>query len=170
MWAGIAGERDSVSRPGETTVRLSIAGIIAAFVFATLAAPLAIGAQPLVKIPRIGLLHPGSSTAAAQNVAAFRQGLRELGHVGGQNIAIEYRYAEGRPDRLPGLAAELVGLKVDVMVPSGIRAIRAAKQASDTIPIIVPFTSDLVGTGLVAGLARPGGNITGLTAMSPEIS
>ena len=83
---------------------------------------------------------------------------------------IEYRYAEGQPDRLPALAAELVRLKVDVLVPSGARATRAATQATRTIPIIVPFTSDLVGTGLVASLARPGGNITGLTAMSPELT
>jgi len=115
-------------------------------------------------------LLPSSSSALAENVAAFRQGLRELGYVEGRSIVIEYRYAEGQPDRLPALAAELVRLKVDVLVPSGARATRAATQATRTIPIIVPFTSDLVGTGLVASLARPGGNITGLTAMSPELT
>jgi putative ABC transport system substrate-binding protein len=106
----------------------------------------------------------------AENIGAFRQGLRALGYVEGENIIIEYRYAEGQPDRLPALAAELVRLKLDVLVPSGIRAIRAANQVTGTVPIVVPFTSDLVATGLVAGLARPGGNITGLTAMSPELT
>ena len=151
-------------------MRFRSAGLIAALALGPLAAPLAAEAQQPAKIPRIGLLYPSSSSAAAENVAAFGQGLRELGYVDGQSIVIESRFAEGRPDRLPALAAELVRLKVDILVPAGIRAIRAASQATRTIPIIVPFTSDLVGTGLVASLARPGGNITGLTAMSPELT
>ncbi len=135
-----------------------------------LAAAPAADAQQSVKVPRIGLLYPGTSAMAAENLAAFRQGLRDLGYVEGQSIVIESRYAEGRPDRLPALAAELVRLNVHILVPSGTRSIRAATQATRTLPIVVPFTSDLVGTGLVASLARPGGNITGLTAMSPELT
>jgi len=106
----------------------------------------------------------------ADRIEAFRQGLRELGYVEGKNIVIEWRYAEGKVDRLPALAAELMRLKVDVIVSGGSSATRRAKEATSTIPIVMTQDSDPVGTGLVASLARPGGNITGLSTLSPEIS
>jgi putative tryptophan/tyrosine transport system substrate-binding protein len=101
---------------------------------------------------------------------AFRQGLRDLGYIEGQNIVIEYRWAEGKPDRLPKLAAELVNLRVDIIVTHGEAAIRALKQATQTIPIVVGVTGDLVVTGHAASLARPSGNVTGLVDTSPELS
>jgi putative tryptophan/tyrosine transport system substrate-binding protein len=125
-------------------------------------------AQQPKKIPRIGVLRPG--LAAAPNYEAFRQGLRELGYVEGQNVVLEFRDAEGKAERLPDLAAELVRLKVDVIVTSSTPAIQAAKQATGTIPIVMGFSGDPVGTGLVASLAKPGGNITGLSDIGPEIS
>ena len=103
-------------------------------------------------------------------VEAFRQGLRELGYVEGKNIVIEWRCAEGKFDRLPDLAAELVRLKVDVIVTGGPAATRAAKEATTTIPIVMANDSDPVGNGFVASLARPGGNITGLSTLAPELS
>jgi putative ABC transport system substrate-binding protein len=135
-----------------------------------LLAPLAAGAQPPTKIPRVGLLLFGSpSDSATRFVEAFRQGLRELGYVEGQNIAIEDRHAEGREHRLPDLAADLVRLKVDVVVAPGGVAASAVRNATKTIPIVI-WASDLVGSGLVASLQRPGGNITGLTTLSAELS
>jgi putative ABC transport system substrate-binding protein len=110
------------------------------------------------------------ASAQESRLQAFKQGLRELGYIEGRNIAIEYRYAEGKLDRLPALAAELVGLKVDVIVTGGPQATRPAKKATATIPIVMAFDSDPVGNGFVASLARPGGNVTGLSALSPEIS
>ena len=106
----------------------------------------------------------------AARIEAFRQGLRELGYVEGKNIVIEWRYAEGKPDRLPALAAELVRLKVDVIVTGGPKATRAAKEATATIPIVMAQDRDPVGNGFVASLARPGGNITGLSNLAPELS
>ena len=119
-------------------------------------------AQQPARIPRIGILIPASASVLSARVEAFRQRLRELGYVEGKNIVIEYRYAEGKLERLPDLAAELVRLKVDVIVTIG-PAILAAKKASATIPIVFAVASDPVGTGLVSSLARPGGNITGLS-------
>jgi len=127
-------------------------------------------AQQAGKIPRIGFLSSVIPTALSARVDAFRQGLRDLGYVEGKNIAIEYRYAEGKVDRLPGLAAELVRLKVDIIVSAGPPNTRAAKQATATIPIIMGYDDDPVGTGFVASLAHPGGNITGLATLAPEIS
>jgi putative ABC transport system substrate-binding protein len=137
---------------------------------AALATPLAADAQPAVKVPRIGALSGGTAASAAARYEAFRQGLRELGYAEGQNIAIEYRYAEGKTERLRDLAAELARLKVDLILTSGDLQIRAAKQASQTIPIVVALSGDLVGPGYVASLARPGGNITGLTTLVAELS
>jgi putative tryptophan/tyrosine transport system substrate-binding protein len=111
-----------------------------------------------------------SPPTALARVETFRQGLRELGYVEGKNIVIEYRYAEGKTDRLPALAAELVRLKVDVIVTMGPPSTRSAKQATVTIPIVMAFDDDPVGSGFAASLARPGGNITGLSTLSPEIS
>jgi putative ABC transport system substrate-binding protein len=127
-------------------------------------------AQQPGKIPRIGLLSPFSPSATALWHEAFRQGLRDLGWIEGQNISIEYRYSEGRDDRLPELAADLVRLKVDIIVAAGTADSLAAKSATRTIPIVVATVGDPVAIGLVESLARPGGNITGLTNLSAEMA
>jgi putative ABC transport system substrate-binding protein len=126
-------------------------------------------AQQAKKVPRIGILSPLSSSAD-DLLDAFRQGLRELGYVEGRNIVIEYRSAEGRNDRLPELAAELVRLKVDVLVTTGPAAVGAGKQATSTIPIVMGAVGDAVDFGFVASLARPGGNITGMSWLGPELN
>jgi putative ABC transport system substrate-binding protein len=130
---------------------------------ALLAAPLAAGAQPLPKAPRIGYLSSSSAAATSHFIEAFRQGLREYGWIEGQNITVEWRFAEGRFDRLPDLAAELVRLKVQAIVTAPTPAAVAAKKATATVPIVMVNISDPVGLGLVVGLARPGGNATGLS-------
>jgi putative tryptophan/tyrosine transport system substrate-binding protein len=136
-----------------------------------LATPLVADAQSAGKrVPRIGYLDGGSLSPNSVRIEAFRQGLRELGYVEGQNIAIEWRSAEGKADRLPGLAAELVRLKLDVIVTGGAGATRPAKEATATIPIVMGQDSDPVGSGFVASLARPGGNVTGLSTLHPEMS
>ena len=127
-------------------------------------------AQQPTKIPRIGYLTGATPGGQSARIAAFRQGLRELGYVEGKNIIIEYRYAEGQFDRLPALAADLVRLKVDVIVTGGGGLTRAAKDATNMIPIVMAQDADPVANGFVASLARPGGNITGLSNLSPEIS
>jgi putative tryptophan/tyrosine transport system substrate-binding protein len=127
-------------------------------------------AQQPKRVPRIGFLSAVSRSTITARVEAFRQGLRELGYVEGKNIVIELRYAEGKIDRLPALAAELVHLKADVIVSGGPAPTRAAKQATATIPIVMGFDDDPVGSGFAASLAHPGGNITGLSTLSPEIS
>ncbi|HWN16810.1 MAG TPA: ABC transporter substrate-binding protein, partial [Candidatus Dormibacteraeota bacterium] len=132
-----------------------------------LSAPFAAEA-PAGKVPRIGFLSPTSPSDAGR-LAAFREGLRELGYMEGQNIAIESRWAEGNYDRLPGLAAELVRLKVDVIVTYGTPASQAAKRATGTIPIVMVGAIDPVASGLVTIVARPGGNLTGLSLMAPEL-
>ena len=143
---------------------------IVLFLLATMllaSANLAAAQQPKT-VPRIGFL--SAASPATSRAEAFRQGLRELGYVEGKNIVIEWRFAEGKADRLPGLAAELVRLKVDVIVTSGPAPTRAAKEATSTIPIVMAQDPDPVGTGFVASLARPGGNITGLSNLRPELS
>jgi putative ABC transport system substrate-binding protein len=132
-----------------------------------LTAPLAADAQQKGKAYRIGVLEIVGESANAANLTAFRQGLRELGYVEGRNFAIEYRSAEGRPERLRDLASELVRLKVDVMVTRGTPAALAAKQATGTIPIVMASSGDPAAEGIVASLARPGGNVTGLHTMAP---
>jgi putative ABC transport system substrate-binding protein len=127
-------------------------------------------AQQPAKVAPIGYLAAASVSANAARTEAFRQGLRELGYVEGKNIVIEWRYAEGKRDRLPAFAAELVRLKVDVIVTAGPGSTRAAKEATSTIPIVMAQDSDPVGSGLVSSLARPGGNITGLSTLSAELS
>ncbi len=122
------------------------------------------------KIPRIGFLTGQSLSSISARAEAFRQGLRELGYVEGKNVVIEWRYAEGKLDRLPALAAELVRLKVDIIVSAGPTVTRAAKEETVTIPIVMAFDDDPVGSGFVASLARPGGNITGLSTLAPELS
>ena len=128
-----------------------------------LAVPLAADAQPAGKVHRIGYLGGASSTIAAPFIEAFREGLREFGWVEGKNIVIDYRFAEGRFDRLPDLAAELVRLKVEVIVAVATPPAVAAKKATGRIPIVMTSAGDPVGLGLVASLGRPGGNVTGLS-------
>jgi putative ABC transport system substrate-binding protein len=129
-------------------------------------AALPIGPQRPARLPRVGYLAGGGDR---DRVDGFRQGLADHGYVEGQNIVVEWRNAEGRSDRLPGLAAELVGLPVDVLVADGGSVIRALKDATDTIPIVMGNSANPVGQGFVASLARPGGNVTGLTAISREL-
>jgi ABC-type uncharacterized transport system substrate-binding protein len=126
-------------------------------------------AQQPKKVPVIGFLGAASSIGN-DRTDAFRQGMRELGYVEGKNIVIECRYAEGKRDRLPSLAAELVRLKVDVIVTGGGNATRAAKKATSTIPIVMAQSTDPVAEGFVASLAHPGGNITGLSNLAPELN
>src|SRR6185295_18392419 len=127
-------------------------------------------AQQPTTVPRIGFLGAASTSAIAARVAAFRQGLREMGYVEGKNIIVEYRYAEGKADRERELVAELARLKVDVIVSAGPTVTRALKEATSTIPIVMGQDGNPVASGLVASLARPGGNITGLSNLSPELS
>src|SRR5215831_9904117 len=131
-------------------------------------APLAAESQPAGKVPRIGYLHP-NLVASPHLAEAFRQGLRDLGYVEGRTVVIEYRDAGGQFERLPALAAELVALKVDVIVASGTLAAVAAKRATSSIPIVFPTVGDPVTDGLVISLARPGGNVTGLSNLTPEL-
>ena len=144
--------------------RRAFLGVIAG---GLLAAPLAAEAEQAGKTPLIGFLRSGSPPDPF--VEAFRQGLRELGYVEGQNIRIEYRWAEGRDERLPELVADLVRLRVDVIVASGQGPALIAKQATSSIPIVMPVTSDPVSAGLVSSLARPGGNVTGLANSSEDL-
>ena len=127
-------------------------------------------AQQPRKIPRIGFLDSSTASGMAVLVEAFRQDLSKLGWIDGKNITIEYRFAEQKSERLPELAADLVRLKVDVIVTSGGAAPSAAKGASSTIPIVMTSSADPVSTGLVASLARPGGNVTGNASLSPELN
>ena len=122
------------------------------------------------KVPRIGFLVAGPASAVSARVEAFRQGLRERGYVDGKNIVIEYRYGEAKLDRLPALATELVQLKVSVIVTGGSQATLPAKNATSTIPIVMAQDNDPIGSGFVASLARPGGNITGLANLAAELS
>jgi ABC-type uncharacterized transport system substrate-binding protein len=128
------------------------------------------GAQQLKEVPRVAYLAAGTASSQTSQLEEFRQGLRELRYIEGKNIIIEPRYAEGKLDRLPALATELVGLKVDVIVTAGPTATRPAKEATTKIPIVMAFDSDPVGSGFVASLAQPGGNITGLSSVSAELN
>jgi putative ABC transport system substrate-binding protein len=135
-----------------------------------LAAPLRLAAQQPQRVPRVGYLFSFTSAEARHLWEACRQGLRELGYVEGQNIVLEPRWADGRHERLPELAADLVRLKVDVIVSSATPASRAAKAATSSIPIVIVAVGEPVKMGLVAGLARPGGNVTGLSLLTTELS
>jgi putative ABC transport system substrate-binding protein len=143
--------------------------LVLALMAGALAAPFASFAQQPAKIARIGFLHAASPQGGAPRLQAFRDGLRELGYVEGKNLQLEVRWAEGKLERLPTLAAELVQAKVDVIVAGTSPAVVAAREATRTVPIVMPVSSDPVGEGLVASLARPGGNITGLSLMAPEL-
>jgi ABC-type uncharacterized transport system substrate-binding protein len=127
-------------------------------------------AQQPTKIPRIGYLNASSASSASSRVEAFRRGLRELGYVEGKNIVVEYRFAEGNLERLRPLTAELLQLNVELIVSGGPTVTRPLKEATSTIPIVMGFDYDPVGSGFVASLARPGGNVTGLSTLAPEIS
>ena len=139
---------------------------LAAMALLFLSAPLVAEAQQARKVPLIGFL----SESRQPWDDAFRQGLGELGYIVGQDIKVEYRYAEGQFERLPGLAAELVRLNVDLIVAGGTHSISSAKHATSAIPIVMAVTADPVGSGFVASLGRPGGNITGLTSLSRDLS
>ena len=153
----------------ESRIFMNRRAFVRTFAGGLLAAPLAVEAQP-AGTRRIGLLDTSSpSPARVQLWDTLRQRLRELGYLEGQNVAFESRFGEGKPDQLPRLAAELVRLKVDVIVTSGTPATQAAKQATRTIPIVMTNNADPVGAGLVASLARPGGNVTGLTAQDADL-
>jgi putative ABC transport system substrate-binding protein len=146
-----------------------LVGIVALVIALVMFGAVATAQQP-AQVPRIGFLTGGSHSTYPVRNEAFRQALRELGYVEGKNIVIEWRAAEGKRARLPVLAAELVSLKVDVIVVTGLGDLRAAKEATATIPIVMVVDSDPVRSGFVASLARPGGNITGLSTLAPEIS
>jgi len=151
-------------------MRLSALGFIVILTYGVLVAPLTVEAQPTGKASRIGLLVPGMAAIASRNVEVFRQGLRERGWVEGQHIAFEYRYAEGNLDRLPDLATELVRLPVDLLLVVGAASALAAQHTTTTIPIVFVSVGAPVERGLVASLARPGGNITGVAVdAGPEI-
>src|SRR5882672_1722344 len=136
-----------------------------------LAVPLAVEAQQAGKVPRVGYLSPGSSSdpVRLRRFEAFRQGLRELGYVEGQNIVLEPRWAEGQYARYPALVADLVRLKVGVIVVVGGTATKAAKEVTRTVPIVMSLVVDPVGSGLIPSLARPGGNVTGTSIMAPDL-
>src|SRR6516165_10865704 len=131
--------------------------------------PLAARAQQQTKIARIGILGLASAAAVAPYVNAVRAGLRDLGHIEGKNLIIEYRFGDGNYDRLPNLAAQLVHLNVDLLVTFAAPGTQAAKSATSTVPIVMAVTADAVGTGLISSLAHPGGNVTGTTVLNPEL-
>ena len=137
---------------------------------AVLVRTLPVDAQPSTKVPRIGVLYTGTPSTASQSLEAFRQGLQEHGYVEGRNIVVEQRFGNGKLERLTELAAELVRLKVDVIVTPTDEAIAAVKRQTQTIPIVMTASTDPVGTGFVLSLARPGGNVTGFTGIFPELS
>ncbi len=138
-------------------------------VLALLAGPLAAEAQPVGKVPRVGVLLTNTQSRHTTHVEAFRQGLLEHGYAEGRNIVIEYRYGDGELDRLPKLATELVGLNVDLIVTSGTPPTRASQQATSTIPIVMTVVGDPIAVGFIASLAKPGGNITELTQLTGEL-
>src|SRR5712692_10540101 len=144
--------------------------VVAALLLAVAVAGPPVDAQQAPRIARIGFLSASTPAATAHVIEAFRQGMRELGYVEGKTFVLELRYGEARFERLPELARELVGLKVDVIVTATDVAIAAVKRETQTIPIVMRNSTDPVGTGLVASLARPGGNVTGLSTISPELS
>ena len=143
--------------------------VIAGFVLGAAGGP-SVDAQQAPRVAKVGLLAPPTPTSIAHFVEAFRQGMRELGHVEGKTFVLELRYGGAQSERLPELARELVALKVDVIVVATDVAIAAVKRETRTIPIVMRSSTDPVGTGFVASLARPGGNVTGLSNISAELS
>ena len=166
--SGQRAERTRQQEPRRRLMRKKVIGLtLGATVFAL---SVSVEAQQPKKVPRIGFLTATSASSQAPRLEAFRQGLKDLGYFEGKNITIEYRFAEEKLDRVANLAADLVHLKIDMIVTGGGTSTRAAKEATATIPIVMGFDNDPVGSGFVASLARPGGNITGLSTLSPEIS
>ena len=165
-WAPNAGD---VSKRNAQKSAAALARLVTITLIILATAFTAVAQQPN-KVPLIGYLCPTRPSSLLARTEAFRQGLKELGYIEGKNIALEYRWAEGKIDRLPDLAAELVRLKIEVIVTCGPVATRSAKEATATIPIVMTFDSDPVGNRFVASLARPGGNITGLSTLAPELS
>src|SRR5262245_2040581 len=161
--------RSAGSPRKETIMWCRGVGLLMPLILSLLATPLVTDVQPATKVHRIGQLVAGSSSSYRHLLAAFRQGLRDLGYVEGQNLVIEERYAEGSEERLPDLAAELVQLQVDVIVAAGAPTIRAAQHATRTIPIVMAGTADAVAQGFIASLARPGENITGVSGLGLEL-
>ena len=151
------------------TRMIHLGALVLALVVASIAAPLAVDAQQPEKVYRIGMLERTSTAINAANLNGFRQGLRELGYVEGKNFIIEYRSVDGRDERYPGLATELVRLKVDLILTRGTPATLAAKNATGTIPVVMTGIGDPVGQGIVASLARPGGNVTGMSPLVTEL-
>jgi putative ABC transport system substrate-binding protein len=149
-------------------MKLSTTGIILAAAIGILAAPFPCAAQPSAKVAKIGVLRLASGLPSVYK--AFQERLHDLGYVEGENVIFELRQAEGQDALLPGLAADLVRREVDVIFAAGDAAVRAAKQATRTIPIVMMVGGDPVGSGLIASLGRPGGNITGVTGLSPRLS
>jgi len=154
---------------GRLTRTMHRGALVVALVLSSIAAPLAVDAQRPEKLYRIGMLERTSTAINAANLEGFRQGLRELGYVEGKSFVIEYRSADGRDERFPSLAAELVRLKVDLILTRGTSAALAAKNATGTIPVVITGVGDPVGQGVVASLARPGANVTGLSTLVTEI-
>src|SRR5439155_4041688 len=148
----------------------SAVGVIVTLTLSLLVAPLAAEAQSPRKGHRIGFLWNSSPSFTHDQLEAFRHGLYERGYVEGEHFTLESRYAEGNPARLPGLAAELVSLQVEVIVTSGSQAIQTVQQATRTIPVVMVASGDPVEAGFVTSLARPGGNLTGLSLVAPELS
>jgi putative ABC transport system substrate-binding protein len=144
--------------------------LVVTIALALLAAPLAADAKRAGKMYRVGVLETTSPALNAANLDAFRQGLQELGYVEGKNFIIEYRSADGRPEWFPNLAIELVRLKVDLILTRGTPAALAAKKATGTIPVVMAASGDPVGTGFVTSLARPGGNLMGLSAVVIDLT
>jgi ABC-type uncharacterized transport system substrate-binding protein len=151
-------------------MRLKTVGLVVMLALVILTAPLIAEAQQPKNVPRIGLLITNSRATESTNIEAFHHGLQALGYVEGQNIMMEYRYADGKLEQLPQFAAELVRLNVAVIVTSGSPPTRAAQQATQTIPIVMTVVGDPLEGGFVASLAQPGGNITGLTIMTSQLS
>jgi putative tryptophan/tyrosine transport system substrate-binding protein len=149
--------------------RRKLARLLSVVALVLLVAPLAAGAQPAARVYRIGMLETRSAVLNAANIDAFRQGMRELGYTQGQNLEVVYRSSDGRDERFPELASELIRLKVDLILTRGTPATLAAKTATRTIPVVMASVGDPVGTGLVASLGRPGGNVTGLSNFNIEI-
>src|SRR5205814_4705693 len=135
-----------------------------------MACPFVLHAQPLARVARIGFLGSASASGSAKSLEALRTGLRDLGYVEGKNIVIEFRWAEGRYDRLSALVTDLIRLKVDLIVTHGTPGTRAAKRATSTIPIVMAISGDAIATGLVTSLARPEANVTGSTFFIPQLN
>jgi putative tryptophan/tyrosine transport system substrate-binding protein len=158
-----------ISDDRQMTMRQMLIKLITT-VFLLVAVSVTVNAQEPVRVWRIGFLGPGSYSSDDPRVEALRRGLRELGYLEGRNLAFEFRWARGNANRLPALAAELAKLKVDAIVTQGTQATDAARRAVTTIPIVFSVAGDPIGSGLVTSLARPGGNVTGLTDIAPEIA